>query len=304
MPKVQNLTEPFCVYIPPDGREMELQGEIKNILFAKDRFLIAKGHEQKTYWAQNIWKNARIEKIESIKKAVLFLKAIQRNWWHFPLENVRRGILIQEQLPRIKDVSLTFPHQLSSTPMGAFTLLSENELLYSAHCSSDLPNGEYNFADADYETPSLAYKKLWEALTRMQKFPTTGDLCVDIGSAPGYWTQALLKMGARVVSLDRSELEIPAHENLQFIKGNAFTFKPEVIENPSWIFSDIICYPDKLYELAKNWKKVHPHANYVFTIKFQKTWDKKIVELFEKIPNSKVVHLFHNKHELCWICGK
>ena len=88
---------------------------------------------------------------------------------------------------------------------------------------------------------------------------------------------------------------------LTFVKKDAFKIKPEEVEHPTWILSDIICYPEKLYELAQDWLKVHPKANFVFTIKFQGKWDKHVVEKFERIPNSKVLHLFNNKHELCWI---
>lgn len=291
-----------CVYIAPNDRIKELKDEIKNIVFEKDNFILAKGI-QKSFWAQNVWTDVKTEKIESIKKASFFLKAIQRNWWHYPLNHVRRTKLIQESLPRIAAQELKFPFELPKSPLGSFALKSEDELIYSANCSAPLPNGEYIFKSPDYKSPSEAYLKLWEALLRYGKFPQKGELCIDLGSSPGSWTLALLKLGANVLSVDKAKLEIAETPQLSFIKGDAFKLAPEEIESPDWIFSDIICYPDKLYELALKWKAAYPKAHFIFTLKFQKQWDRDSSLKFAHIPNSQLCHLYNNKHELCWISG-
>ncbi len=292
-----------CVYIAPLDRVAEVKEEIENIVFEKDNFLVASRELQKSYWAQNIWENVKIEKIESIKKASLFLRGIQRNWWHFPLNSVRRGTLIQESLPRIKNSKLQFPAEIPTSPLGAFALLSETELLYSPNCSSPLPNGEFHFLDPKHTPPSGAYLKLWEALTRLGVYPNANDFCVDIGSSPGSWTEALLNLGARVLSVDKADLEIPDSKLLSFKKMDAFKLDPKDLINPHWIFSDIICFPDKLYELALSWKNAHPKAKFIFTIKFQGPWNMGMTKKFSEIPDSKVLHLFNNKHELCWMSG-
>lgn len=297
MPEAQNR----CVYIAPLDRVAELKGELTNIVFEKDNLFMATGAAQKPFWAQNIWANARVEKIESIKKAATFLKQIQRNWSHFPLTFVRRATLIQELLPKIKREPLNFPTALPTLPMGAFCLFSEHEMLYSPATSSPLSNGEYFFKEPSYKTPSQAYLKLWEALTHFGAVPKTGDFCLDLGSSPGSWTQALLALGAEVLSVDKAALEIAPSAQLQYLKKDAFKLDPASIKAPQWIFSDIICYPDKLLELALLWKSVHPQARYVFTLKFQGAWDPLAVAKFCQIPHSTVRHLYNNKNELCWI---
>lgn len=293
------------VYVAPVDRIDELKSELSNIHFIKDNFVIANGNVQGTFWAQNIWQDAKVVKIESIKKAAQLLKDEQRNWWHYPLNCVRRTKLIQESLPKIKAGTLDFPYSLPQSPLGAFALLSENEMIYSPNCTAIIPNGEFNFTEPTYKTPSEAYKKLWEALVRLGSFPQKGELCVDLGSSPGSWTQALLELGANVVSVDKALLDIPKVDKytsrLSFLKKDAFKIDPNEILDPVWIFSDIICFPDKLYDLALKWKAAHPTANFVFTIKFQGKWDRDTVKKFAKIPNSSVAHLFNNKHELCWM---
>ncbi|MEZ4813983.1 MAG: SAM-dependent methyltransferase [Bdellovibrionota bacterium] len=305
LPAFQKLSEHkfMCAYIAPTGRVAELKDEIKKTIFEKDSFLLSDKPLRKSYWAQNIWQDIKVEKIESIKKAASFLESLQRNWWHYPLSNVRRTKLIQELLPRIKSRPLAFPFQIPQSPLGAFALLSENELIYSAKCQSFMPNGEFVFAEPKYKVPSEAYTKLWEALVRMGEWPQPGDFCVDLGSCPGSWTQALLKLGARVLSVDTAEIELDPTRDLEFLKKDAFKLNPAEIKNPSWICSDIICYPDKLYTLAVEWRKAHPKANFIFTLKFQGKWDRVTVDRFRQIPNSQVVHLFNNKHELCWMSG-
>ncbi len=292
-----------CVYIAPVDRVAELKDEIRHITFEQGNFLIAEGPLQKSYWAQNIWSDIQRAPVESIQKAANTLKAIQRRWWHFPLQAVRRTKLIQEALPPLKHSPLAFPTTLSSSPLGSFALLSENEMIFSPDCSSPLPNGESLFAAPQEIMPSEAYLKLWEALTLLARFPKHGEHCLDLGSSPGSWTQALLNLGARVTSVDKADLSLAASERLKFLRQDAFKLEPQDVEEPQWIFSDIICYPEKLLELGRKWRAAYPQATFVFTIKFQGKWDKGIVSQFRQIPHSQVRHLYNNKHELCWMHG-
>jgi len=301
---LMNEFQNSCVYIAPVDRIDELKSELENIVFEKDNFFICPGKLQKTFWVQNVWIDAQVEKVESIKKTAQFLKAIQRNWWAYPLNLARRTALIQETLPRIVQQQHPFPFAVPSSPLGSFALLSEDSMIYSPHCSSAIPNGEFLFQDPAYKTPSAAYLKIWEGLCRFGSFPRKGDDCIDLGSSPGSWTQALLELGCSVLSVDKANLAIESRPELTFLKKDAFKIdplSPPIPESPKWIFSDIICYPEKLLELAKTWKAAHPSANFIFTIKFQGPWDRKIVKEFEAIPNSKVIHLYNNKHELSWL---
>src|SRR5262249_26360785 len=152
----------------------------------------------------------------------------------------------------------------------------------SPACTSPFPNGAYIFEENKTEPPNRAYLKLWEALTRIQKFPKPGETCLDLGSSPGGWTWVLQKLGARVISVDKAPLapNIAALPDIRYIQESAFALKPEDIGPVDWLFSDIICYPERLLKLIENWKKSGLIKNIVTTIKFQGTTDHDIVRRF------------------------
>ena len=62
--------------------------------------------------------------------------------------------------------------------------------------------------------------------------------------------------------------------------------------------SDVICYPERLLEWINVWRKSALVRNIICTIKMQGeiNWD--LIAEFARIPNSKIVHLNYNKHEL------
>jgi 23S rRNA (cytidine2498-2'-O)-methyltransferase len=186
--------------------------------------------------------------------------------------------------------------------LGSFLLLSENEMLASAHCSQTVPQGDLSFVEDKGSPPTRAYLKLWEAFTRLGVRPGPGESCIDIGSCPGGWTGVIAKLGARVVSVDRSEIapEVMALPGVEFIQGNAFTLNPRKFEKFDWVFSDVISEPAKLLELVQRWMEVHPDANYLCSVKFRGATDFRIMNAFMRIPGSSMIHLNQNKHEVTW----
>jgi 23S rRNA (cytidine2498-2'-O)-methyltransferase len=188
--------------------------------------------------------------------------------------------------------------------MGAFLLLDEHTLMASAKCSSPWPNGEFAFAEDKEGPPSRAYRKLWEALVMAGAMPGPGQRCVDAGASPGGWTWALAGLGAEVLAIDRAPLEdrVAAMPGVSFMKHNAFTLKPEELGKADWLFSDVICYPPVLYDWVNLWLDSGLVRNFICTIKMQGSdWDKTSTERFAAIPGSRVMHLWHNKHELTWM---
>jgi 23S rRNA (cytidine2498-2'-O)-methyltransferase len=160
--------------------------------------------------------------------------------------------------------------------------------------------------------PSRAYLKLWEALTlafppgRAGALPGPGAKCLDAGASPGGWTWALARLGAAVCAVDRAPLEsrIAALPGVSFIKHDAFTLKPEDIGPIDWLFCDAACYPPRLFRWIEKWLASGLCKNYVCTIKMQGAVDSAdfvTPRLFAAIPDSRVIHLYHNKHELSWI---
>jgi 23S rRNA (cytidine2498-2'-O)-methyltransferase len=85
--------------------------------------------------------------------------------------------------------------------------------------------------------------------------------------------------------------------------GNAFAATPERIGPIDWLFSDVICYPDKLYDYVRLWLDSGLCQKFVCTLKFQGAEHYSAIARFAALPGSRLVHLFHNRHELTWLRG-
>ncbi|MCX7026354.1 MAG: hypothetical protein NT061_02430 [Spirochaetes bacterium] len=256
------------------------------------------------YWTRTQWLEPFILEYDSISQAAKSLKAIQRNWAAYPTVLQRRTALISEALPPLPSKPKIFPFELPRTPMGGFTLLDEHRLLGSARCSSPFPNGEFSFVEDKEGPPSRAYRKLWEALVISGRLPAPGETCVDAGASPGGWTWALAQLGAKVLAVDRAPLEerVAAMPGVSYLQHDAFTLKPTDLGPVDWLFSDVICYPEALYAWVSAWREAGLAKNFICTIKMQgPTFDATATERFASIPGSKIIHLWHNRHELTWI---
>lgn len=266
----------------------------KNIFFARDQML-----------------EPFLLRFESIGEAAAALKGVQRNWASYQFQFFRRAELIQNKLPYINFSARDFPVKIPRSPIGLWTLLDEHTILASAKTSSFLPAGKIVFKENHVEPPSRAYLKLQEALVLANnffgvEFPCEGTRCFECGAAPGGWTWVLANLSASVLAVDRAELDARLMKNpcVEFLAHDAFTLPPEQIGKCDWVFSDVICYPERLFEWTQKWLESGLAKNMICTIKMQGgiNWD--AVEKFAAIENSRVVHLNYNKHELTWIhCG-
>ena len=237
---------------------------------------------------------------------------MQRSWAPYQYRFFRRASLIQEKLPYVNLKERTFPVRIPASPIGLYTLIGEHEMLASEATTSLLPAGAIRFAENHKDPPSRAYLKLYEALTFMRIFfgceaPCAGERCFDAGASPGGWTWVLADSGCTVFSVDRAELapSLMKHPRVEFLKHDAFTLKPEDVGACDWVFSDVICYPSRLYDWIGTWLSSGLCRNMICTIKMQGDIDWPLVEKFAAIPDSRVIHLNYNKHELTWLhCGK
>jgi 23S rRNA (cytidine2498-2'-O)-methyltransferase len=261
------------------------------------------------FWHQNVWLAPFRLEFDSISEAARHLRGIQRNWAPVLHTQFRRGGLIDSALPYISHKPRVFPWTLPDAPLGAWTLLDAHTLLGSALCSSPFPAGAIQFAEDKEGPPSRAYLKLWESLVRCRRWPQPGERCLDAGASPGGWTWALACLGAQVIAVDRAPLDerifaITGPDNaplVRYIKHDAFTLDPAAIGPVDWIFSDVICYPPRLYEWVEKMLAADICKNFICTIKMQGSPDHDTVRRFAELPGSTVVHLFHNKHELTWM---
>ena len=260
------------------------------------------------YWARSAMLKPRILDFESIGEAANSLKNIQRNWAPYQYQYFRRANLIQEKLPYINLKPRAFPVKIPARPIGLYTLISEKQMIFSAETSSFLPAGKITFLEDHENPPSRAYLKIQESLAMANllngtEFPKPGEHCFEAGACPGGWTWVLVGLGASVHAVDRAELSPELMENplVKFQAHDAFTLKPQDVGFCDWVFSDVICYPERLLKWVNEWLESGLCRNMICTIKMQGEPDWNIIKQFSEIPGSRIVHLNYNKHELTWI---
>lgn len=296
---------PFTILVAAEGFVEDLLEELGgSAVQVRGRLVLASGDIRQAAWAQNIWFAPRCIPVTSISDAARRLRAVQRNWHLHPCGHYRRAALIQEQLPPVSGHPLRFGDPLPTAPLGSWTLWEPNLLLASSHCSSPFADGVVRFYEDRQGPPSRAYLKLWELFTLLGKHPEPGEVCVDAGAAPGGWTWVLAQLGARVFSLDKAPLapSVASLPNVESCLGSGFGLDPREIGPVDWLFSDMICYPDRLFEFVKRWKKTGLCKNFVCTLKCQGKTDHAAIRRFAEFENSVILHLSCNKHELTWAC--
>ena len=87
---------------------------------------------------------------------------------------------------------------------------------------------------------------------------------------------------------------------IEFRQESAFGLDPKNFGELEWFCSDIICYPERLLNLVKRFMDSGKVKNFVCTIKYQSETDWENTLKFLEIPDSRIVHLHHNKHEVTW----
>lgn len=295
---------PFTGYLAADGFLDPLLEELGDaVSHVHGRLVFAPGPPRPAAWSQNTWIDPRLIRFESNGEAAKALKDIQRNWAFYGVEHHRRAALIQEKLPHVSAKPVVFPKPAPTAPLGSWTLLDRTTMIAAPQCSSPFPNGEVTFVEDREGPPSRAYLKLWEAFTLTGRMPGPGDRVIDLGACPGGWTWVLAQLGAQVISVDKAPLDpkVARLPNVDVRLESAFGLKPQDVGPVDWLFSDVICYPQRLLRLATEWIDSGLAGNFVCTIKFQGATDHETARAFAAIPGSRVVHLSVNKHELTWI---
>lgn len=293
-------------YVAVDGRQDELLEELRHsgarIIEHVDRLVLTQNGPKHAAWASNCWYGPERISVASIREATEALIAKAPRWCLLSQNHHRRAALIQAGLRGPDPSPLRFGEALPREPLGSWTLLDEHTILASADCASPFPHGEIEFIEDKHAPPSRAYLKLWEAFTVTRRKPRKGESCLDLGSSPGGWTWVLASLGAKVKSVDKSPLEprIAGMPGVHFEQGSAFSIDPAAHAPVDWLFSDVICYPERLYEYVQRWLDAGKAKHFVCTLKFQGATDHETARRFAKIPGSRLMHLHHNRHELTW----
>lgn len=290
------------IAVAPKEYERPLQEELgSRVIEQRERLLLIRGSEVPV-WAQNVWLEPKEFKFESISRAANHLRDIQRNWVLHSTTAHRRAQLIQDKLPPLKPKPVKFGSAVPTAPLGSWTLWDSETILYSAACTSPYPDGELVFVENKTDPPSRAYLKLWEFFHLAGVHPKPGEHVIDMGSCPGGWTWVLDQMGAEILSVDKAPLAetVKWSPRVKPVLESAFGLDPLKVGHLDWFFSDVICYPERLLAMVRNWLEADTVRNFVCTIKFQGPTDHDSIKGFKAIPGSHLQHLSHNKHELTW----
>jgi 23S rRNA (cytidine2498-2'-O)-methyltransferase len=153
--------------------------------------------------------------------------------------------------------------------------------------------------------PSRAARKLEEALAWIGVAPGPGEICVDLGAAPGGWTYVLAERRARVIAVDPAKLrpDIAARKSVRHVQESAFTFEPD--EHIDWLFCDMAWRPLEAAALLAKWGRKRWARILVANIKLPMTKKveilarvKKILELEGEWKHVRAKQLYHDRDEI------
>lgn len=296
----------FTAYLAAEGFETDLAHELGPDAMRHGRLFLAEGPPRPAAWAQNVWFDPQLLKVDSIGEAARSLKAIQRNWAAYAFHLHRRTSLVAGKLPPVSARPLSFGRPAPTAPLGSWCFLDEKTVLAAPRCSSPFPNGEVRFVEDKISPPNRAYLKLWDAFTVTGVSPGPGQTCLDLGASPGGWTWVIQSLGATVVSVDKAPLaaHIAGLPGVTVLRQSAFAVDPEETGPVDWLFSDVICYPSRLFPFVERWRASGMVGAMLCTLKFQGETDFETAAHFAAVPGSRLFHLAHNKHELTWLWQK
>ena len=290
-------------YLAAEGFEPQLREELQRAgveVRPHERLLIG-DKEVAAAWAANIWHDCVELPVTSIGAAAKALRDIQRNWAMYAPLHHRRAALIQERLPHVSAKPIVFPAAAPTAPLGSWTLLAPDRLLMAARCSSPFPNGEVDLRRGQ-DRP--AQPGLSETLGGAGAAADAGRSRASAASisaprraaGPGCWPSSAPTSWPS--TRRRSIPTVAAMPGVEWRGESAFALEPESVGPVDWLFTDIVCYPARLLRLVERWRASGLVTRFVCTIKFQGETDHESTAAFAALPNARVLHLHHNKHEL------
>lgn len=305
----KKLQPNFEVLIPFLRYEKELENELllsnTEILFKDSKYIIVSKLAAKPLWAQDWLSNCRLVKIENKSAAVKILKNMQNLGVHFETDaNAKLAESFKKELRELKLRRIDFkvPSQFNFKYF-AWGLFDSEHLIICDNPKSQFPLGWHEFNEDKSIPPNRAYLKVWEVLCLNYIQLNPNDIVIDVGSSPGGWSWALSNYVKKVYSIDKAELDpkISSNPKIHYKSEDAFQVNPADYKDCTWLFSDIICTPQRLLSLVENWHNNSEVKNFVCTIKFKGGCDFDVLKEFNKYPDSRIIHLYQNKNEVTWI---
>jgi 23S rRNA (cytidine2498-2'-O)-methyltransferase len=290
-----------AIYVAHPDYSKELCRELNDVHGMHGNLIFSNHIKPDICFALDVWIAPQIKTFASISEAAKILRAAGKYWCLNPLENIRRSRLIESELRKIPPLTCEFPLTESFPDIGCFSLLDKNTLVYSTRRWKKSPSGYYPFSEDKRNPPNRAYLKLWEALSLFENYPSAKQTALDLGASPGGWSYVMHSLGAEVYAVDKAALDphIASLPNLNYLQQSAFALDPAAFPQAvDWLLCDVACYPKRTFELITHWLQSGKAKQYIFTIKLQGETDFDALKDFAEIPNARVIHLFHNKHEV------
>lgn len=121
---------------------------------------------------------------------------------------------------------------------------------FGTHTASTWPTrwpGGVQPIQPKYEPVSRAYYKAAEAIAWSGFNLQPGDLCVEVGSAPGGACGRLLELGMQVIGIDPAEMDprIAGHPQFRHIRARAGDLPRSEFSGAKWMLVDSNVKPDK-----------------------------------------------------------
>ncbi len=152
--------------------------------------------------------------------------------------------------------------------------------------------------------PSRAGRKLVEAFDWIGRAPEPGEVCVDLGAAPGGWSVVLLEHRAKVIAVDPAMLapEVQRMKGLVHVKLSAFDFNPA--EPVDWLICDMAWRPLEVAQLLAKWGRRKLATTLVSNVKLPMKQRVEFVQRVVKIvaeggwQDVRARQLYHDREEV------
>ena len=145
--------------------------------------------------------------------------------------------------------------------------------------------------------------KLEEAIHWLGVGPEKGEQCVDLGAAPGGWSQVTIQRGSSVIAIDPARVKVSfPSKKFQHLMMSAFEYVPE--DTLDWLLCDMAWRPLEVAQLIAKWGRRAWARQIIVNFKLPM---KKKAEVLNKIIN--ILHdsgwknirkrqLFYNRDEV------
>lgn len=295
----------FDVLIPFMHFQQELARELllKNvqIFIQTERLFLVAPCTQNIIWAQDHWSQCHSSEVNP--ELVAQLKSVPVMGYYFKTETNKLVEKSLSKLKRLPEKRIRFDYHKKFNFKFYIWTTYKDLVIYSLHPQKNYPAGWHEFEEDKNTPPNRAYLKLWEILMTQNLNISNHSRAIEIGAAPGGWSWVLSQLFDQVYTFDRADLaeNILKIKNIKHEKADAFKIDPAKYNDCDWFFSDLICTPDKILETVLCWQAHGRVQNFVCTLKFKGDCDFEIIDKFLKIPDSKIIRLYHNKNEVTWI---